>query len=203
MTPEEQAAADATAAAAAEAAKGKTPEQLAADAVAAEAAKKAAAGTQPELNADGTPKDVKDVKDGKPAAGGEGTTEEKAPETYSLKLGEGSLLGSADVAFIEKVARENNLSNESAQSLIDQQDTLIKAQSESWLADLKADKTYGGDKLETTQRLANAAVDKLWPKVADVGRATLEDSVVRGTVDGDDRKTKPLAERMYPNTPKY
>lgn len=217
MTPEEQAAADA--AAAAEAAKGKTPEQLAADAAAAEAAKKAT-GTQPELNADGTPKATQGGKDGKPDANAEGTTE-KAPDKYELKPAEGSMLAADDISLIERIARENNWSNETAQKVVDQQEALRVEQSEGWLAQLKADKTFGGDNLPETQRLANLAVDKLWPKetalgvkvrewlglgnnnhpivvsmLATIGRKALEDGGASGSPGGNN-EPKSITDHLY------
>lgn len=226
MTPEETAAA-----AAAEAAKTKTPEQLAADTAAADAAKKA--GAPPATNADGTPKVDQVDKDGKPIVQAEGqpVVEEKAPEKYELKL-DGITLDKVDVAYIEQTARENNLSNESAQTLLEQQQALAAGRTAAryagYLEELTADKTYGGAKLEETQRFANAALDKAFPKgdpmgdrarawlssgngnhivvaalLSRFGRMTLEDGTITGEVSGGgDTKTKTAAEHLYGDTPK-
>ncbi len=209
MTPEEQAAADA-----------------AAEAAAADAAK-ANGGAPPPKDGE-QPKPDQVGKDGKPAgAEGEAQPEEKAPEKYELKLAEGSKLGPADVTFIEKLAREHNLSNDSAQRILDQQDVLETEQSATFLEELKADKVFGGEKLEETQRLANAGLDKLLPKtdplraradawlargngnnilvaaiLSRVGRLTLEDGMTTGEPAGGGEKPKTTAELLYGNTPR-
>lgn len=229
MTPEEIAAAaavkSAADAAAAAAAATKTPEQLAADAAAADAAKKA--GTPPALNADGTPKVDQVDKDGKPIVDAGGAPEEKAPDRYDLKLGATSTVSKSDLAFFEKIARENNWSNDHAQALVEQQEVLLGEQSAMWAEELKADKTFGGEKLAETQQLANAAIDKLWPKesafgqevrqflsrgignhrivagmLATIGRATLEDSVIKAAAASGNAEPLSAKELLYGATSK-
>ena len=183
-----------------------TADKAAADKAAADAA---AAGTKPE-GAEGT-------KDGKAGTGG-------APDKYALTLPKDGAVDAIDVAAVEKYAREGNLSNEDAQALLEQQNTMLIEQSEAFAAQLTADPTYGGDKLPETQRLAKLAIDAVRPEghprraafqrildksgagnhieiasfFADLGKKLAEDTPVSGSKAGDDRSNKPLANRMYP-----
>lgn len=216
-TPEELAAAEA-----AKNTPAQTPEQIAA----AEAAKNAG---NPPAGDEGKPKADEVGKDGKPVVDDKGKKDEpKAPEKYELKLPDGSLLADGDVARIEALARENNLPNDQAQSMLEATAATMAKQSEDWLAELTADKTYGGAKLEETQRLANAALDKVRPKgtprgdaframlgrgvgnnlevmsfLADLGRMTKEDGPIEGQGAGDTTTPKSKAEILYPNSPEF
>jgi hypothetical protein len=112
--------------------------------------------------------------------GGEGKTQgdqadagkpaSKVPDKYELKIPEGGeqYLGPEDLTYFEGVARASEWSNEDAQAEIAEAVARAKAREEAagakLLADLKADKDYGGANLETTQRLANAAVDRVFPE---------------------------------------
>lgn len=144
----------------------------------------------------------------------------KAPEKYELKAPEGSAV---DLARLEALARENNLSNDDAQAMVEAAHAITVKQSEDWLAELKGDKTYGGEKLTETQRLANLVVDKVRPKgsprgdafrkllssgvgnnlevasfLADLGKMLKEDGAIEGEATGGGEK-KPIEQRMYPN----
>jgi hypothetical protein len=146
-----KAAADAAAKATADKAAADT--KAAADKVVADAAAKAAAdkaGTGAE---------------GKTAGSTDGSAESKAPEKYDLKVPDAgaAFVEDADLKFLEKVARENNWTNDEAQAALEEHLTTLQAQSDRFLTETKADKTYGGDKLEETQRLAKSIVDKIRP----------------------------------------
>lgn len=94
----------------------------------------------------------------------------KAPAKYELKVPAGGLIDKDDLPALEKVARENDMTNEEAQAYLEEMTVSLKAQSDAYLAKLKADPDYGGDKLAESQRLANAFIDKLRP----VGHARRE-----------------------------
>lgn len=101
--------------------------------------------------------DDKGSKDGKPA----GTP--KAPEKYELTLPEGGRLTANDLKGIEAVARAEGWTNEEAQARLNAHSEAIEAQSAAFLAETEADPTYGGEKLEETQRLARAVLEKVRP----------------------------------------
>lgn len=94
----------------------------------------------------------------------------KAPATYELKLPEGgdAYIGEQDLTFIQEVARNNDWTNEEAQNEINAAVERAAAREEAagkkFLEELKADEDYGGTKLEETQRLANKAIDAVFPK---------------------------------------
>lgn len=195
------------------AAAGKTPEQLAAEA--AEAGK---AGTDAAKAA----ADAKAAEDAKKAG------ELKAPDKYELALPKDGLIDATDQAQIEELARENNLPNDVAQSMLETTNAMLVKQSDAWRKELEADKTYGGAKLAETQQLANAALDKVAPKgtphgdglrrlltrgvgnnlyvmatLASIGRLMKEDGPVDGAPAAGDTKKKSAAEILYPNSPEF
>lgn len=142
----------ATAAASTTGAETKTAEQLAAEKTAADTA----AATAAAAAATGAEPKSKDAP-ATPAA--------KAPEKYDLKVPDAAtaLLEDADLKMFEKVARDNDMSQEDAQAFLEEQVATLTAQSERFLAETKADKTYGGDKLTETTQLAQSIVDKVRP----------------------------------------
>lgn len=94
-----------------------------------------------------------------------------APETYSLKLPDGSRLDPSRVEKIASLAKERGLSNEAAQEIltreheaVDQyasaQATVLEKEKERWLTDLKADKEIGGDNLNKKVEQASRVVKK-------------------------------------------
>lgn len=147
---------------------GKTADQLAADKVTADtaAAAAAAAGTKtPEqLAAEKTAADTKAANDAETKRkADEAAAASKAPEKYALTLPEGGRVDASDLKAIEETARKAGWSNEDAQAAVVEFDTLMSAQSERFLTETKADATYGGDKLEQTQQLARAVIDRIRP----------------------------------------
>lgn len=145
------AAAPAAAAAAAPAAGAEGAAAAAAPAAGAEAA----AGGQPAAAAAAA----------EPAAGAAAAAAgaAKAPAAYTLKVPDGGLIDASDLPQLEKVARANDMTNEEAQAYLDEMGVTVKAQSDGYLAALKADPDYGGDKLAESQRLATAFVDRMRP----------------------------------------
>lgn len=175
--------------------------------------------------ADGKPGDKPgDNKDGKT---------DGAPEKYTdFSAPEGVELDPEMVGEFTTVAKELNLSQENAQKLVDFGPKLLqKARDqqnqqwveirEGWVNDLKADKDFGGEKLNETLNRAKRALSKfgddslvkfLMPPskggtgfgdhggliklLAKVDKATSEDSVV----DGDpSTKDQTAAATLYPN----
>lgn len=185
----EQIAADAAAAAAA--GDGQTPAQLAAKKTADDAAAATAAAAAAKKKTD---------DDAAAAAAAK-----KAPEKYDLKRPENSPIDDSDLKQLEKIARDNDMTNEEAQELLEGHHTELSARAAGYLADLTADKEYGGDKLAETQQRANAVIDRIRPAgharrdsflrflnragannhpdvvsfLADIGKAMKEDSPVR------------------------
>lgn len=94
-----------------------------------------------------------------------------APETYDLKLPEGSLLSAEAVQEVEALARDAGLSNEHAQKLLDARESAVQghlgklqtehvARVEAWNAELKADPEIGGAKFEASLRGAEKVLNK-------------------------------------------
>jgi hypothetical protein len=194
------------------AAAGKTPEQIAAEA--AEAGK---AGTDA-AKAAADAKAAEDAKKG----------ELKAPDKYELALPKDGLIDATDQVQIEELAREHNLPNDIAQSMLETTNAMLVKQSEGWRKELEADKTYGGAKLQETQLLVNQALDKVAPKgtpngdglrkllnrgvgnnihvvaaLATIGRLMKEDGPIEGVAGGGESKKKSIAEQLYPNAPEF
>ena len=105
----------------------------------------------------------------------EDSTEEKKEEEqaveYSLNLQEGSLLGKGFLEDVESFAKENNLSNEVAQKVLDKQqmvlDSFIEAEAnrhdkelEEWRQEVINDPTLGGDNLNKTAEDARRVVTR-------------------------------------------
>ena len=195
----------------------------AAAATAKAASDKAAADTKAAADKVASDKAAADAETVRKAA--EAAAKAKAPEKYELTLPEGDRLDDGDLKYIETVARANNWSNEDAQAAITEHDAAIKAQSERFLADTKADKDYGGDKLVETERLAKAAIAKIRPEgharresflrflnrggagnhiealsfLADLGRLMGEDGAGAGGGSGGG-KAKTAEEILYPGS---
>lgn len=90
---------------------------------------------------------------------------------YKLKSPENSRLGDADMERIASFAKEQGLSKEAAQKLVDQESEAREAffndlQSQhkemvqQWVSDIKGDKEIGGDNFNKSVELAKRAVDK-------------------------------------------
>jgi hypothetical protein len=107
--------------------------------------------------------DAKAAADAAAAKGNEPPPAKTAPAKYELKIPEHSTLNDSDVKAIETIARENGWTNDEAQlALQHHHDTLIE-QSEQFLAETKADKTYGGDNLAKSQARAKSVIDLIRP----------------------------------------
>ncbi len=107
----------------------------------------------------------------KPAA-----NEPVVPEKYDLKIPENSLLDAAHVDAVSSFAKENKLTNEQAQVILEREHNAAQAGvdafknkgqqlSEKWLEQAQADKEIGGDNFKTTVALAKSALDKLFPSM--------------------------------------
>lgn len=144
----------------------KTPEQIAADkkvvddAAAAAAAKKAPEGETAEAKAVREAAEKKVVDDAAAAAAAK-----KTPEKYVLKVGKDAetFIDDGDLKLVEKLARDKGLTNEQAQSIVDERAGALLEQSIAFRAITEADPTYGGDKLATTEKHAKLALDRLRP----------------------------------------
>jgi len=98
-----------------------------------------------------------------------------APETYDLKLPKDSLLDKSAVDEIAEFAKEQGLSNEQAQKLLerennvvkdyaDAQITELKEKSEQWVEDVKNDKELGGEDFNKNVEIAHRALEKFGSK---------------------------------------
>lgn len=93
---------------------------------------------------------------------------EGAPEKYEIKPLEGSVLDADAMESYETVMRELDMPQEKAQALFDKIGPIVKerqmAQLEAaqtqWANDSKADKEFGGDKLDENLGVAKKALDK-------------------------------------------
>lgn len=94
--------------------------------------------------------------------------EDGAPEQYEFKAPEGKELDGKFVEVYSEVAKELNLSQDKAQALIDKLSPVIEARQmdaiesvrTNWAEASKADKEFGGDKLEQNLGVAKQALDK-------------------------------------------
>jgi len=92
---------------------------------------------------------------------------EGAPEKYEFKAPEGREFDPVVLEQFSEVAKELNLTNESAQKMIDRiapalatrQENALAAAREEWGETSKADKEFGGDKLPENLALAKKALD--------------------------------------------
>lgn len=155
-----------------------TTEQSMADKFYAEPAKveqKAEAPVAPESEKTEVASDTKDdKKDEAPADESKDKTEaepkdEVAEVKYNLKPTEGSSLGDAQVKEVEAFARENKITPESAQKILERDEQMLqsfvtaqadlqKQQSEQWRNAVIADRTLGGENLKQTAFYSEKAV---------------------------------------------
>ena len=95
--------------------------------------------------------------------------EKSAPDKYELALPEKSLVDGKRLDEIAAFAKAQGLSNKAAQAILQREnetlqtgiegnDKALKARSEAWLTELKADPEYGGAKTNETVALASLAV---------------------------------------------
>jgi hypothetical protein len=91
----------------------------------------------------------------------------KAPEAYEFKAPEGRVFDSEVMASYSQVAKELNLSQESAQRLLDavgpkmaeRQMAMIEATRNGWADSSKSDREFGGEKLSENLGVAKKALD--------------------------------------------
>jgi hypothetical protein len=91
----------------------------------------------------------------------------KAPEAYEFKAPEGRVFDSEVMASYSQVAKELNLSQESAQRLLDavgpkmaeRQMAMIEATRNGWADNSKSDREFGGEKLSENLGVAKKALD--------------------------------------------
>lgn len=157
----------------------------------------------------------------------EGETENKpqgAPEKYDFKTPEGREFDAQVIEQFSEVAKELNLSQDDAQKVIDKiapalaqkQEKAMQEARNSWAESAKADKEFGGEKLDENLALAKQALDtfgspalrtllnesglgnhpELIRAFYRAGKAISEDRFVGGK-QGQAPQT--VAQRMYPN----
>lgn len=196
-------------------------DKAAADKTAADAAAAAGAkGGKADLDAEATAKADADKKAAEDAEAAKNTG---APAKYELKVPDDSPFFEFNLEAFETIARENNLTNEQAQAALDREQERLNEQSTRFAETTKADKVYGGDKLDTTQRLSNAAIDLVRPKshprskafreildksgfgnhieivsfLADLGKRLEEDGAVAGATGGSSGGEKRTEDILY------
>lgn len=152
---------------------------------------------------------------------------EKAPDKYDLKLPQDTLLDDASIKLIEDVARKNNMSNEKAQALIEEQSKQYAQQVESWKSSwekaTRNDPEIGGNKFDESINFARRAIEKFDPDGklkaelnrlgygnhpemvrawAKVGRALADSEFTGSANSGGSGAPKSIAEQLYGGTTK-
>ena len=97
----------------------------------------------------------------------QGSQSEGAPEKYEFQAPEGKQFDDALIASYSEVARELNMSQESAQKLIDKMGPVIAARQaeqiaaahEEWAKTARADKEFGGDNLQENLGVAKKGLE--------------------------------------------
>jgi hypothetical protein len=153
------------------------------------------------------------------------TDTSRAPEKYEFKAPEGQSFDANVLAQFEEVAREINLPQAEAQKMLDKiapalaqkQADIIKAAQDEWVANTKADKEIGGDKLDANISIAKKALDTFGtPALRDLlndsglgnhpeiirafykaGKAISEDSFVPGGSKPAGNSDQSLASKLY------
>jgi hypothetical protein len=93
---------------------------------------------------------------------------------YDLKLPEGTLLTQAEVDKIVSFAKDQGLSQESAQKLVEREHEILanyknnqeqqfEQMREQWFKQVEGDTELGGDNLKATAEMARRALDKFAP----------------------------------------
>jgi len=104
-----------------------------------------------------------------PPAESKDNSAEGAPETYEFKAPEGQEYDEALINVYSEAAKEQNLSQEKAQAILEKVAPVLAQQQvqaeetlrTQWTESSKADKEFGGDKLAESLSVAKVAVDKL------------------------------------------
>lgn len=93
----------------------------------------------------------------------------KPPEKYELKLPEKSPLSQADIDKVSAIAKEKGLSNDVAQTLLEQRSqavaefaagqlTQLETKKTEWLETAKTDKEYGGEAFNKNAEIASRVI---------------------------------------------
>ncbi len=97
------------------------------------------------------------------------------PEKYDLKMPDGSPLTKAYSEKIASYAKEQGLSNEAAQKVLERDHSVVtdfveaqraalKERSEAWVTELEGDKEFGGDHFNKNVELVHRVVDQFAPE---------------------------------------
>lgn len=148
----------------------------------------------------------------------------KPPETYDLKLPDGSQLRPTVLEKTAAYAKQRGLSNADAQELVNQQNQAVvdhvealQGQRDTWLEETKNDAEVGGDKFNENVEIAKRVVDRFGTEgfkkalvdtglgnqvdvvktFVAIGKAAKDDSFFQGAPAGPPQKT--AAQKMYPN----
>lgn len=148
---------------------GASADQGAAAAAGAAASEANAASSGQSAGAQGAPAQTQQQQQGQ--AQGAEAAKPVVPEKYELKLPEKSQLEASDVQEIEALAKEQGLSNEQAQKLLEQrnqdfakfqerQTAKLEADKVKWFEESKADKEIGGAAFVENSEFAKRAFDQ-------------------------------------------
>lgn len=153
---------------------------------------------------------------------------EGAPEQYEFKAPEGREYDPSVINAFSEVAKELNLTQEAADKMLDKMAPLIaerqvqqiEAVQTKWADESKADKEFGGDKLDENLKIAKGALEKFGspelntllketgagnnPEIIRllyrVGKATAEDKVVPGSQGAPMGNSKSAGSILYDKT---
>lgn len=128
---------------------------------------------QANANEEGTTENAEEKQETEAVAETEETKETSSEEIkYELKAEEENwFLGKEHLDDVESFAKENKLSNESAQKILDNQNSLIREykdkeeenywkEVDSWADQLKEDRDFGGERFNENVKLAQKAFEK-------------------------------------------
>lgn len=101
----------------------------------------------------------------------EGKTERIVPEKYDLKLPDGAVVDAATLEKVSAYAKENKLTNEEAQAILNRDNaniaSFVEAQKEQlantskeWLETMKVDQEIGGETFVKNVELAKRVIDR-------------------------------------------
>ena len=119
------------------------------------------------LAADAAAAAAKDGKSGGDATGdkaGEGKPAPKVPKDYALTIPEGGYLTESDLARVRTAAEIYGWDEAQTQQEINLHASHVKALSESFLSEAKADAEYGGQNFDRTRALADKALARVRPE---------------------------------------
>lgn len=116
-------------------------------------------------------KSADDKKDSE-AKDDQGDKAKDIPETYDLKLPEGSPLKPESIQSVSEFAKANKLTNEQAQSVLERENSnaieqvkLLDDMSKKWVEEVKADKELGGNNFTKTAELSKRVIEKYAPEL--------------------------------------